>query len=52
MLSTEERLTLERSFILCHFNFCPTVWTFCGVTDTKKIEKNTGKSITFCVRYV
>ena len=39
MLSTEERLTLVRSFILCHFNFCPTVWTFCGVTDTKKIQE-------------
>ncbi len=36
MLSTEERLTLVRSFILCHFNFCPTVCTFCGVTDTKR----------------
>ncbi len=24
MLSTEEKLTLVRSFILCHFKFCPT----------------------------
>ncbi len=47
MLSTEERLTLVRSFILCHFNFCPTVWTFCGVTDTKKTEKIQERALRF-----
>ncbi len=36
MLSTEDKLTLVRIFILCHFNFCPTVWTYCSVTDTKQ----------------
>ena len=47
MLSTEEKLTLVRSFILCHFNFCPTVWTFCSVTDTKKIEKIQERALRF-----
>ena len=47
MLSTEEKLTLVRRFILCHFNFCPAVWNFSSVTDTKMIEKIQERALHF-----
>ncbi len=28
-----------QTFVLSHFNFCPTVWHFCKSCDTLKIEK-------------
>ncbi len=50
MLSTEEKLTLVRSFILCHYNFLAYCLKFCSVTD-KKERENTRKGITFCMLY-
>ncbi len=38
-LNAKSKLCLMKSFILCHYNYCPTVWHFCSVTDTRKIEK-------------
>ena len=38
-LNTKSKLCLMKSFILCHYNYCPTVWHFCSVEDTRKIEK-------------
>ncbi len=38
---------LVRSFILCHFNVFPTVWTFCSVTDNKNIEKMQERALRF-----
>ena len=43
------RLTIFHTFIMSNFNFCPLYWHFCSVANTKKIEKNTRKSITFCI---
>ncbi len=42
MLSTEEKRTLVRSFMLCQFKFCPTVWTLCSVTYKKKRKYKKG----------
>ena len=33
------KLIIMQTFVLSHFNFCPTVWHFCKSCDTLKIEK-------------
>jgi hypothetical protein len=33
------KLALYKSFMLCHFNYCPIVWTFCGKGNIKIMEK-------------
>ena len=33
------RMSIFRSFILAHFNYCALVWHFCGATNTKKLER-------------
>ncbi len=39
ILTVEAKLVLVKCFIVSHFKVCPTVWHFCSVADTKKIEK-------------
>ncbi len=33
------KLLLYKTYILCHFNFCPLVWHFCSQSDTDKLER-------------
>ncbi len=33
------KLVIMQTFVLSHFNFCPTVWHFCKYCDTLKTEK-------------
>ncbi len=37
-LPTSVRLQLYKTYISCHFNFCPLVWHFCSQSDTDKLE--------------
>ncbi len=37
-LPTNVRLLLYKTYISCHFNFCPLVWHFCSQSDTDKLE--------------
>ena len=43
-ISTNHRMAI---FILCHFQFCSTVWHFCGVGNTKKMEKIQERGLRF-----
>ena len=38
-MSLESKMLLYQTFILSHFNYCPLVWHFCTLEDTKKIGK-------------
>ncbi len=37
-LPTHVKLLLYKTYVGCHFNFCPLVWHFCGSTATKMVE--------------
>jgi hypothetical protein len=37
-LDKEARHTIYTSFILSNFNYCPVVWHFCGVVNSRKLE--------------
>ena len=39
VLDEESRLCILKCFILCHFNYCPLIWHFCGAKNTLKLEK-------------
>ena len=39
ILTVEAKLLLVRSFIVSHFKFCSTVWHFCSISNTRKMEK-------------
>ena len=38
-LPPETKLLIFQTFILCHFNYCSTVWQFCKTSYIKNIEK-------------
>ena len=38
---------LYRCFILSNFNYCPLVWHFCGIEDTKKMERIQERALRF-----
>ncbi len=46
-LPTSVKLLLYKTYITCHFNFCPLVWHFCGVSNTKKLEKLQYRALKF-----
>ena len=46
-LSKLARLTIFHSFILSNFNYCPTVWHFCGEGNAKKMEKIQERALRF-----
>ena len=37
-LPVNVKLLLYKTYILCHFNFCPLVWHFCSKSHTDKLE--------------
>ena len=41
------RMSIFRAFILTHFNYCALVWHFCGVTNTKKLERIQCRALRF-----
>ena len=46
-ISINHKMPIFRCFILCHFQFCSTVWHFCGVRNTKKMEKIQERGLRF-----
>ncbi len=49
-LTMETRLIIYRSFILSNFNYCPLVWHFCGIKNTRKMEKIQERALRFVYR--
>ncbi len=49
ILTVEATLALVRSLILSHFKFCPTVWHYCSISDTKKMEKLQERAVRYVV---
>ena len=38
-MGSKEREVIVNSFMLCHFNYCPLIWSFCSNVSQKKLEK-------------
>ncbi len=38
-LDKESKLAIYRSYILSKFNYCPLVWHFCGIQNSRNMEK-------------
>ncbi len=38
-LATHTKLTLFRCYVLSNFTFCSTIWHFCNMSDSRKMEK-------------
>ena len=47
LLGEKEKMTLFRAFTLSIFNFCPTAWTFCSITNIRKMEKIQERALRF-----
>ena len=39
LLSSNAKLDIFRTFVLCHFQYCSVVWHNCSKTDVKKLER-------------
>ena len=37
-LPTKVKLLLYKTYVACHFNYCPLVWHFCSVKSTDMVE--------------
>jgi hypothetical protein len=46
-LNTENKLKIYQSFITSNFTYCPTIWHFCGKTQTRNMEKIHERSLRF-----
>ncbi len=46
-LPTSVKLLLYKTYITCHFNFCPLVWHFCGESNTNKLERIQTRALRF-----
>ncbi len=46
-LPTNVKFMLYKTYISCHFNFCPLVWHFCGESNTKKLERIQNRALRF-----
>ncbi len=46
-LPTNVKLLLYKTYMLCHFNFCPLVWHFCSQADTDKLESLQTRALRF-----
>ena len=47
VLDQKSKLAIYKSFILSNFNYCSVVWHFCGVANSKKIEKIQERALRF-----
>ena len=47
MLVKDTRMIIYKSFILSNFNFCPLIWHFCGVVNSRKMEKIQERALRF-----
>ena len=46
-LSEERKIVMIKTFILCNFMYCSSVWHFCGKTNANKIEKILKRALRF-----
>ena len=47
IFSEKEKSTMYRTFVLANFNYCPIVWSFCGVMHMRKMEKIQERALRF-----
>ena len=47
LLDEETRLLVYKSFILSNFNYCPIIWHFCGVSNSRKLESIQKRALRF-----
>ncbi len=46
-LCLSSRMAIYKSFILSTFNYCPTVWMFCGISNAQKLDKIQERALQF-----
>ncbi len=46
-LDKESRLVIYRSYILSNFNYCPLIWHFCGIQNSRNMEKIQERALRF-----
>ncbi len=46
-LDVKTRMDIYRAFILSNFNYCPLVWHFCSIENTRKLEKIQERALRF-----
>ena len=46
-LDVNTKLQLYKSFIMCHFSYCPLVWNMCGKTNNDKLERIQYRALKF-----
>ena len=46
-LCQSSRMAIYKSFILSTFNYCPTVWMFCGIGNAQKLDKLQERALRF-----
>ncbi len=46
-LDKESGLAIYRSYILSNFNYCPLVWYFCGIQNSRNMEKIQERALRF-----
>ncbi len=46
-LDTESRLAIYTSYILSNLNYCPLVWYFCGIQNSRNMEKIQERALIF-----
>ncbi len=49
-LDTNTRMDIYRAFIMSNFNYCPLVWHFCSIENTRKLEKIQERALRFVYR--
>ncbi len=48
-LDKESRLAIYRSYILSKFNYCPLVWHFCGIQNSRNMGKIQERAFKICI---
>ena len=46
-LTKQGKMTINNSFIVSKFNYCPLVWLFCSTSSTNKLEKIQERALRF-----
>ena len=46
-LNKQGKMTINNSFIVSNFNYCPQAWHFCSTTSANKLEKNQERALGF-----
>ncbi len=46
-LENESRLAIYRSYILSNINYSPLVWHFCGIQNSRSMEKIQERALRF-----